>query len=121
MSRGQVVARRNFQNILKNGPRRKRAPKRKNLAQGPRIDLGMYPARSQERLDLRGKDQFPALGAVEKRPNSQAVTRQKQTPVAAVPNGKGELAIEPLQAPSAIFLVGMQQHLSVGRGRESVT
>ena len=76
------------------------------------------PRMLQQRLVLGGKGKEIAACAKQKRLLAIAVTGAEQHPARAIVQGKGEHAIEPLQALGAPALVGLQQHLGVGMGSE---
>lgn len=89
-------------------------------AQGGAIDLAHEPRNQRQRLELGGKHEAALTDVVEQRLDAGAVARQQQLLAAAVPEGEGEHALQPLQAVQSILLIGVENGFGVGRGAEAV-
>jgi len=57
---------------------------------------------------------------IEQWPHTHAVARKHDPIFAAVPNSKGEVAVEDLDAVSAHRLIRMEDHLGIGIGTKSM-
>ncbi len=75
----------------------------------PAIDVRM----AQQRLELGGEQQQPALIHVIKRLLAEPVTGEEQRLAAAVPQGEGEHPIEAVETAFAPLLPGVDNHLGV--------
>ena len=67
-----------------------------------------------------GEDEVAAELGDEERPDAEAVAREEELPLAPVPDGEGEVAVQPVEAGGAPLRVGLCDHLGVARGREPV-
>jgi len=95
-------------------------PVGEDLGQPLRVEpTGQLRPREQG-LDLRGEQQDVAGPGDEQRPDAETVAGQEERSRLAVPDGEGELAVEPLDAAVAPLLVGVDDDLGVAAGAEDV-
>src|SRR5207237_9633495 len=104
----------------KYGVRGQRGPEGEDLRQGAWIDAPFDLGQGKEGLDLGAEQQPARCGGVEERPDAGAVARQHQPPPREIPKGDGELAVEAVDEPLAVLLVGMHDDLGVRARMETM-
>ena len=80
----------------------------------------LMPGTCEQRLDLGGEGDGSVTHRIVDRPHAGAVARQHQALTACVPDGKGEVAVERLDAIGPPLLVEVDDDLGVGRRLEDV-
>jgi hypothetical protein len=89
------------------------------------IDGLRIPARrhasSKQCFDFRGKIERPIVPGVEQRLDAEAIPRGKDGPVPLIPEHKGKLAAQSVQALHAEIFVKMQGNLAVRSRAQAVT
>ena len=75
---------------------------------------------AQERLRLGAEDEIAVELREEERPHAEAVARDEDLLRLPVPDGEGEVAVQPVQAVGPPLLVRMREDLSVRRGLEAM-
>ena len=110
---GQRVSGRKLQYIFENRPWRDGDPKRKDLIESDGIDFSGYAGNRKNRFDFGGKKERSIENGVEKRPDPEPVAGKKELFPFTVPNSKGPLAIEVVDAFLAFLLVEAQEHFGV--------
>ena len=95
-------------------PRRQRRPEREDVVDAERIDLARHLRMREQRFDLGCEEQLIAALRVKQRANTETIARQKQRPLARVPDGECPLAVEPVHGVGAELLVQMQDDFRIG-------
>ena len=91
------------------------------LSENLRIEGAVDPGKREKRLELGGENEDAGVIAVMQRLDAEAVARQKQPPLAGIPDGEGPHAVETKLALLAPLGIGSQDDLAVGVGDEAVT
>ena len=118
--RHEHVRGRQLGDVLERRARRQREPECEHLVEGDRIELAADARHLEQRLDLGGESDGSVTHCVVDRPHAGTVARQNQALTACVPDGKGKVAVERLDAVGAPLLVEMDDDLGVGRRLEHV-
>ena len=115
----QGEPRRQLARLLENRLRFRHVAKGKVILNGLWIQFPLQLRMDQQGLQLGGKDK-QAVGQLRivEGLDAQAVTRQKQAPPVAVPQGKGKHAAETLHTGLAPLFPGMHNDLGVAVGAE---
>ena len=92
-----VVAGKQLIDALECGRRAQGRPAGENVREALQIQLSRDGGLSEDRLDFRTEQQAAVFQMIEKRPDAHAVTGQHERLLAAIPEGKGKLAVEPAQ------------------------
>ena len=101
--------------------RRQRHPEGEDLCERLMVEIARHALVCEERLDLGRKQQRVAGARVEQRPDADAIARQKQPPLACIPDGERPLSVEPLDALLPPRVVGVQEDFGVGACGEPVS
>src|SRR5690242_11899441 len=72
----------------------------------------------EDGLDFRSEDEQAVNNRVVKRVDAEMIARQKESPVLAVVNDKGKLAIDLVKEVHPMLFVEMKQDFDVGAGAE---
>src|SRR5207245_9998598 len=86
------------------------------LRQDGIVQNGAQGTGRQDRLDLRREQQLPVAARVVERLDPEAVTRQQQPALPAVPQGDGDNPAQPLDTALSFLLVEVQDGLGVAAG-----
>ena len=102
-----------FLHAVEKGRWRYRTPVGKDLFEAVRIDSACDGWIGKEGLDLAAEEDTVPLMCQIQRADSDAVTAKAQSSCLRVPQCEGPLSVEPMEAISAPFLVGMQDYFGV--------
>src|SRR5574342_742125 len=80
-------------------------------------DLGMF----KERFDLRTEDDAAIVETIMEWLLADSIPREKQSFLAAIPNGEGKHSAQPIQTPNTILFIKVDNHLRVRVRLEAVT
>src|SRR3569623_913713 len=89
------------------------------LDQAEFVNLCADPRKAQERLVLGGEGEESRLGGVEKRLFAETVARAEQPSRRADIEREGKHTVQPAQTLCAPSLVGLEDHLGIGRRGET--
>ena len=95
-------------------------PDRERLDEPERIELTACRGMAKERLRLGAEDEIAVELREEERPDAEAVPRDEDLLRLPVPDREREVAVQPREAVDAPLVVGMGEHLRVGRRLEPV-
>jgi len=85
-----------------------------------RVQPGLQRGIGEEPLDLRGEPQAATVEGVEEWADADAIAGDEQSAFAPVPEGERELAVQPLAQRLAVLLVEVDEHFTIGLGREAM-
>src|SRR5438093_6213489 len=114
------MPRRHFPDTSKGGPGRQRAPVGEDLHKRNRIDFRFNISSGEQRLHLRTKQELLSRNRVVNGAYPEAVSRQQQLLLPRVPNGDGELPVQPQQALRAKLFVQVKNNLGICVGRKAM-
>ncbi len=80
----------------------------------------MQPGHLQQCLDFGAEDQDPVPDRVINRPDAHPIPCQHELVRGAVPQGKGEVAVEILDATNSLPPVSLQDHFRIGGGPKPI-
>ncbi len=111
---------RKFPDPAKDGPRRRNVLERKVLVQRDDIDAPLDPRMLEDGFQLGAEDQLIARESVVERLDAEAIPGEKQLSRLRVPDGEREHSVEVAHRVRAELLVGVDHHLGVRPGLESM-
>jgi hypothetical protein len=97
-----------------------RVPAEQVVGEALQVEVRLDPRQGEDRLDLGREGQRVGRPGDEQRLDPQPVPGQEERGRQVVPDGEGEHAVQPVQAPGAPSIVGVKDHLRVGSGLEGV-
>src|SRR5579875_526258 len=107
------MSREKLLNVLIKSIRGRNVAKGKEIVDCLRVHFKTPGRKLTKRPQLRGKDDAFPGSKVKKRLDAQAVARQKQSPLAGIPQGKGEHASQFFEGFHSAIFVKMQDHFGV--------